>query len=270
MLRVIRTAASSKPDLEFEYDAGGQRIVKKVIRKDGTVTSTYYLRDADGNVMSVYSYGSTDNLPVLTEQYLYGSSRIGVYSPTAGVLSKTRNAGYRSYELSDHLGNVRATLSDYRRLASHATVNSATDYYPFGMVARTYTSSNQYRYGYNGKEHEDDINGTGGDYDFGARIYDSRIARFLSVDPMTNKLPGWSPYVFCYNNSIMVLDPTGQVPYPITIRAFAPFDDFGFGYHGDGANRGYSNVPSSKNGTGPTARLHQLINFDTDLNTIPT
>jgi len=49
------------------------------------------------------------------------------------------------------------------------------------MVARSYASAEQYRYGFNGMEHEDDL--TGGDYDFGARIYDSRLARWLAVDP---------------------------------------------------------------------------------------
>ena len=51
--KVVRTGLSDKPDLEFEYDACGQRIVKKVIKKNGDVSSTYYLRDAIGNVMSV-------------------------------------------------------------------------------------------------------------------------------------------------------------------------------------------------------------------------
>ncbi len=206
--RVLRTATSAKPDLEFEYDASGQRIVKKVIKKDGTVTSTYYLRDASGNVMSVYSYNAnSDNDPALTEQYLYGSSRIGVYTPAANVLSKTRSFGRKSYELSDHLGNVRATLSDYRRLASQQIVNSATDYYPFGSVARSYTSSQIYRYGFNGKEHEDDI--TGGDYAFEYRVYDSRLAQFLSIDPWSKKYPYQSPYVFAHNCPILLIDYLG-------------------------------------------------------------
>lgn len=50
-------------------------------------------------------------------------------------------------------------------------------------------------------------------------------------------------------------------PYPITIRGFAPFKHFGFGYHGD--NRGYSTGNVS-------ARVHQVINFDTDKTSITT
>lgn len=210
--RVTRTINSSKPDLEFEYDASGQRIVKKVIKKDGEISSTYYLRDASGNVMSVYVYNSLkDNTPLLSEQYLYGSSRIGVYTPGANVLSKTRSFGRKSYELSDHLGNVRATLSDYRRLASPQIVQSATDYYPFGMVARSVVSNNGYRYGFNGKEHEDDI--TGGDYDFGARIYDPRLGRWLAVDPLTLNYAWASSYCFASNTPIQAIDPDGEKVY---------------------------------------------------------
>ncbi len=207
--KVVRTATSTKPNLEFEYDANGQRIIKKVIRKDGSIAATYYLRDASGNVMTVYEYNSvSDNAPNLAEQYLYGSSRIGVSTPGAGASTTTqgtvlgsRGFGLKSYELSDHLGNVRTTLSDYRRLAA-GIVNSATDYYPFGMIIanRQYTSANIYRYGFQSQEHEDDL--TGGDYEFGCRINDSRIGRFLSVDPISDLFPHNSPYAFGENRVI--------------------------------------------------------------------
>ena len=58
-----------------------------------------------------------------------------------------------------------------------------------------------------------------------------------------------------------MVDPDGRIPYPITIRGFAPFKEFGFGFHGDG--RGYSTGNVS-------ARVHQKINFDTDKTTMTT
>jgi RHS repeat-associated protein len=204
--RVTRTAASTRPNLEFEYDASGNRIIKKVLKKNGEITSTYYLRDASGNVMSIYSYNAnSDNDPALTEQYLYGSSRIGVYTPTANVLSKTRVIGRKSYELSDHLGNVRATLSDYKTLVKPQIVNSATDYYPFGMVARFAVTNNDYRYGFNGKEHEDET----GWQDYGMRMYNPALARFFSIDPLFRKYPELTTYQFASNTPIQAIDLDG-------------------------------------------------------------
>lgn len=47
------------------------------------------------------------------------------------------------------------------------------------------------------------------DYDYGARIYDSRIARFLSVDPLTDEYPELSPYQFASNRPIDGVDLDG-------------------------------------------------------------
>jgi len=76
------------------------------------------------------------------------------------------------------------------------------------MVARSYNSSQQYRYGFNGMEHEDDAGSF--DYDFGARMYDSRIARWLSLEPLLPLLPGASPYIYCVNNPIFYIEPDGK------------------------------------------------------------
>ena len=43
-----------------------------------------------------------------------------------------------------------------------------------------------YRYGFNGKESEDELKGPGISYDFGAKIYDPRSGRWLAVDPLAS------------------------------------------------------------------------------------
>ncbi len=106
--------------------------------------------------------------------------------------------GNKHYELSNHLGNVLVVISDKRiTLCSNDTIAgyesdvvSANDYYPFGMLmpGRSF-SSPVYRYGFNGKEKTDEINGDGAVYDYGFRIYDSRLSRFLSVDPLFQTFP---------------------------------------------------------------------------------
>ena len=46
-----------------------------------------------------------------------------------------------------------------------------------------------YRYGFNGMEMDNEVKGTGNHIDFGARGYDSRIGRWLSVDPLSYRQP---------------------------------------------------------------------------------
>jgi RHS repeat-associated protein len=73
-----------------------------------------------------------------------------------------------------------------------------------------------YRYGFNGMEKDDEVKGSGNSYDFGARMYDSRIGRWLSIDPLEAKYPNLSPYNFVADNPILFVDPDGKkiiIPY---------------------------------------------------------
>jgi RHS repeat-associated protein len=45
---------------------------------------------------------------------------------------------------------------------------------------------------------------------FGARYYDSDLSIWLSVDPMSDKYPSFSPYSYCANNPIKYWDPDGR------------------------------------------------------------
>lgn len=139
--------------ISYTYDVTGNRISKKV----GNIT-TWYVRDAAGNVMSVYVDGDNNvNGGILsqTEVHLYGSSRLGLSRRTIdmqdqaspGDISSGINInfirGNKFFELSNHLGNVLATVGDAKRQISansstvdsyETKVTSAQDYYPFGML----------------------------------------------------------------------------------------------------------------------------------------
>jgi RHS repeat-associated protein len=71
-------------------------------------------------------------------------------------------------------------------------------------------SNTNYRYGFNGKEKDDEgLGGSGTTYDYGFRIYNANIAKFLSVDPLTKSYPWYTPYQFAGNKPIVFIDRDG-------------------------------------------------------------
>ncbi len=75
-----------------------------------------------------------------------------------------------SYECKDPLGNVHLVLSDRKPFQDYDNTLAAYEYYPFGMLMQSYTSSS-YRYGFNGMEKDDEVSGSGNHYDLGFRNY---------------------------------------------------------------------------------------------------
>lgn len=238
---IQRIASSARPitNIWFTYDAAGNRISKKVSKSTTTniVEYTWYVRDASGNVMATYSSsGAASNSPLksnftlqLSEQGIYGSSRAGLVNRKVNMKTAFSNPvitiferGNKNYELSNHLGNVLVTVSDKKIAVDQnadgqidyytADVITANDYYPFGslMPGRKYAaSSSKYRYGFNGKENDNDVKGEGNQQDYGMRIYDPRIAKFLSVDPITKEYAELTPYQFASNSPILNIDIDG-------------------------------------------------------------
>jgi RHS repeat-associated protein len=80
------------------------------------------------------------------------------------------------------------------------------------LVPNRHGSSESYRYGFQGQEKDDEVKGEGNSYDFGARMYDSRIGRWFSTDPKEVLLPHFSTYAFSLNDPINVIDPDGEFP----------------------------------------------------------
>ncbi len=93
-----------------------------------------------------------------------------------------------------------------------------------------------YRYGFNGKEKDDDIAGTtGAVYDYGFRVYDARIAKFLSVDPLTGKYPWYTPYQFAGNTPIEAIDLDGLEEFHTQDGDVTPYTSMK--YEGDAVNK---------------------------------
>jgi len=199
--------------------------------------STYYVRDVQGNPLAIYDVAG--GVITLKEQQLYGSSRLGTWSPNLNVSAGTTTStdlaynimGQKYYELTNHLGNVMATISDKRLQTGSSTpyylpdVVTQQDYYSFGAPQpgdRTYVylTRNAYRYGFNGKENDNEVKGLGNEQDYGMRVYDPRVGRFLSVDPLSKSYPFYTPYSFAGNNPIKFIDLDGEEEYDPTQDPF--------------------------------------------------
>ncbi|MCB9018049.1 MAG: hypothetical protein H6544_05550 [Prevotellaceae bacterium] len=238
--RITRLPNSDKPDLVFNYDGLGNRVSKTVIPKNSLNNedsiTTYYVRDAQGNILATYEktkYKNGDEKFYLKEQYLYGSSRIGMNVSNQLLASKvdgsveikeydgyfTKEIGNKRYELTNHLGNVLVVVSDKKLPDNEPDVVSVSDYYPFGMTmpGRLYSEpSNSYRYGFG--SHEKDFEIHQGWYGFGEYGYDARIGRRSTPDPKSALLPYLTTYIYTLNSPIQVIDLDGEFPILINGR----------------------------------------------------
>ena len=179
---IKRTTGSTKPDLEFVYGPMGNRIIKIVKPKDagGNLegqdqwTYTYYLRDAQGNVMATYERSwnvvsaglQSEEYYTLNEHHLYGSDRLGLqkydqqlsqtivdytgftsdgyfnnpdYDPLNITLTTSSeihhiDQGDKYYECKNHLGNVLVVISD-RNLPVDAGTDGYWEYFQADIVS---------------------------------------------------------------------------------------------------------------------------------------
>ncbi len=207
------------PLVKFFYNDRGHRI-RKEYDTGAYLITTHYVKDVSGNAIAIYNdpvgKGATSRR---IEYGLYGSNRLGVRKISIDGTGKSTTIIYDNYlyQLTDHLGNVRAVTGRANDGTAMAIV-SATDYYPGGMAMPGRSLVGGYRYGYQGEYSEKDEE-TGLNV-FELRMYDSRINRWISPDP-AQQYP--SPYLGMGNNWMNGTDPDG---------ALFVIDDFLFGFIG--------------------------------------
>lgn len=179
--------------VQFYYNDKGYRVKKEKYNNGTVMLTTHYVRDASGSVMAIYENQEQKELPI------YGTSRLGMYNKVDGSAV---------YQLTDHLGNVRAIVGKSPAGTVATTSSTGTDYYPFGMAMPfRKNGANSYRYSYQGQEKDKETSKEA----FQLRLWDSRIGRWLTTDSAREFS---SPYLGMGNNPTKFIDVRGDTIKP--------------------------------------------------------
>ncbi len=88
-------------------------------------------------------------------------------------------------------------------ISYRVSIRNISDYSPFGVQLDGRTvSSEEYRYGFQGQEMDDEVKGEGNSINFEYRMHDPRVGRFFAIDPLAGKYPYNSVYAFSENRVI--------------------------------------------------------------------
>ena len=219
-----KTARQSASQEDFTYDANGNLTSDltagiaavsynllnlpqsfSIVTEDGRA-ETRYLYDADGRKLRVTATGSDDATSVTdyTANVVRTDGKVDRILFEGGYI---HNGKYHFF-FSDHLGSVRAVARE------DGSVIQSSAYYPFGKTfgdsPDTCSSSQPYKF--NGKE--DQSFASVPLLDYGARLLSTRTGRWTTMDPLAEKYYSISPYAYCGNNPVNLIDPDGTIIIP--------------------------------------------------------
>ena len=227
----------------YAYDARGmKRSVQHAFSLSGIQIP--FGADTVENTQSIQSFSQTD----YCGNFIYEDAQLSrILTPEGYIETADSNGSIATagnwrltYFLKDHLGNVRARIAapnfnspipspppSSPPSSPAYTLLDTTDYYPFGLEISTpeglLTSGNN-PYLYNGKQ-LDRMHGLNM-YDYGWRQFDPQIGRWNTPDPMSELDYNFSPYTFCLNNPVNLLDPDGLSTHTdSTGRVIAVYND---------------------------------------------
>jgi RHS repeat-associated protein len=126
------------------------------------------------------------------------------------LTAPVRKPGYIYIYLSNENGKIVDVYFDDLTITHHfSPVIQVDDYYAFGMNFNSYKRENGIGNTllYNGKEKQDELDL--GWMDYGARMYVPEIGRFFNPDPSCENYFGWTPYNYCANSPVYLVDPFG-------------------------------------------------------------
>jgi RHS repeat-associated protein len=171
--------------LEYLIDGSGRRVGRKV---NGVVTQKWLYSsdlgitaelDSANNIASRFVYVSSENVPE--------------YFTKSGVLYRV---------VTDHLGSVRQVIN-----AQTGAIVQSVDYDEYGDVLVD-TNPGFTPFGFAGGL----LDSKTGLTRFGMRDYDASIGRWVAKDPILFQGSGTNLYVYCINDPVNLLDPTGKLP----------------------------------------------------------
>jgi RHS repeat-associated protein len=124
-----------------------------------------------------------------------------------------REPGYAYLYISnEHPSLVDMYFDDITMSVTPSPIISTNEYYPFGLTYNSFSRENTLAnlYQYNSKEKQDELDLSWLDY--GSRMYMPEIARWGVIDPLSEKMRRWSPYVYAFDNPTRFIDPDGKWP----------------------------------------------------------
>ncbi|NEN95448.1 MAG: hypothetical protein F6K50_07890 [Moorea sp. SIO3I7] len=172
----------------YAYGGKNQRVLKQSWRGNSPNTAKLYIRGMN-------SYPLLEKIRDVNN----GESEVlYIYGP-GGLLAMVKNQKLY-YVLKDHEGSSRVVIDVS---GDQHPVAASYDYMPFGNLLRTTGDGQILSYRYTGQEYEPET----GLYNYRARLYDSTLGRFYTIDPAGEF---FSPYLYAGNDPLSHTDPTGE------------------------------------------------------------
>ena len=205
-------------ETEYVYSATGEKLRVIYITAKKNVITREVGKDITERLPENYKVSTPE-----TVDYLLGGAltlrngRIDKYQFEEGYCQAEKDNYYTTrdyftfcYYDQDHLGNIRQVMEADG--SKKGEVIQRMNYYPFGAeFCDNSTKSYVQNHKYNGKEF-DNMHGLN-TYDYGARQYNPVTGRWDRMDPHSESYYNVSPYAYCHNNPVMLVDPNGMDDY---------------------------------------------------------